>query len=108
MNWTILVEALIGITTVGVAYLTVRITRKKSEAEGVEVITRTALSLIEPLEARVASLEREVEGLEVEVRLWRELANRRGDQVAAMGGVPVPFEALLKEFGGLNLSPDDS
>ena len=77
-------------------------TSKSSEPMGVKLITETTLSLIEPLNEKVEALTREVESLEVELRVWRELAERRGRQVTTHGGTPVRFEDITAEWGGLS------
>lgn len=48
------------ITGVGSALISGLLVRKKNNAEATEIITRTAMSLIQPLENKVRKLERKV------------------------------------------------
>jgi len=98
-GWVTIIAALV---VGGGSWLAARLTFRSSEPLGVKLITETTLSLIEPLTEKVEQLEREVEGLEVELRVWRELAERRGRQVTEYGGTPVRFEDITAEWGGLN------
>lgn len=98
-GWVTIIAALV--TAVGV-WFGARLTFRSSQPMGVKLITETTLSLIEPLKQSISDLEREVENLEVELRTWREVANRRGHQVEALGGTPVRFEQVVSEWGGMN------
>ncbi len=97
-----LVTLLLGLLTVGGSYATVSLSRRRDKIEGIQVITDTTLSLIQPLREQVAELKGEVRALEWELRLWRELAERRAGQVVALGGAPIQLESLVQDFGGLN------
>ena len=101
-NLAAIIAGLVGLLGAVAAYAKLRPTNRKLDAEGSKMVVDIALSLVQPLEERIGSLEREVEALEVELRLWREVANRRGTQVIELGGVPIEFDALLAEWGNLN------
>ena len=96
------VTVIAAVVIAGGAWFGSRLTFKASEPMGVKLITETTLSLIEPLTEKVEKLEREVENLEIELRTWREVAGRRGDQVEALGGTPIRFDQVIDEWGGLN------
>lgn len=83
--------------------------RRKASSESINILTGTALSLVEPLRLRVNELEARVNALEAEVilekkeRLWRELhAAALIEQLHAAG---VPDHITLAEIRILYPNP---
>ena len=65
----------------------------KMEAEETEIITRTALALIEPLEKQLDAVTKRVADLEKENRSLRNWARMLSAQVIEGGATPVPIPA---------------
>ncbi len=65
----------------------------KIEAEETEIITRTALALIEPLEKQLDAVTERVNDLEKENRNLRVWARMLSAQVIEGGATPVPMPA---------------
>lgn len=65
----------------------------KLEAEETEIITRTALALIEPLEKQLDAVTKRVGDLEKENRSLRNWSRMLSAQVVEGGATPVPFPA---------------
>ncbi len=65
----------------------------KLEAEETEIITRTALALIEPLEKQLDAVTKRVSDLEKENRSLRNWARMLSAQVIEGGATPVPIPA---------------
>ncbi len=65
----------------------------KIEAEETEIITRTALALIAPLEKQLDAVTERVADLEQENRSLRNWARMLSAQVIEGGSVPVPIPA---------------
>ncbi len=89
VTWATTIVGLLG-TLSGIAALVgVLVNRKKLRADAADVITDTALTLVEPLQKRVRQLEDRVEELEQEKRrsaareheLEQELADKRAELV---------------------------
>ena len=59
-----IITLLAAIIASGATWATVRASNAKMQAEEAEVITRTALSLIEPMRAKITDLEARVKELE--------------------------------------------
>lgn len=81
------VGALGGLGGAG-AFVTVFLQRKKFKAEAADVLTDTALTLVEPLQARVRELETEARATRTEVRNAtteaRTLKNELHDVIAVL------------------------
>lgn len=90
-----------GLTGVG-AFLTVLFQRKKFRADAAGVITSSALTLVEPLQSRVASLEGETATLRGKVRTaQRESDRARSDADKARRQAALANEELLEVRGAL-------
>lgn len=75
--------------------------RRKNEADAADVLTKIALSLVRPLEERVAEVEADNHQLHQTVNLMERenAALRRWSQILTAqvienGGVPLPFDAV--------------
>ena len=100
-TWDLLATFIIGLLTVGGVYLTLKVNRPKIQAERTGIITKSALSLLDPLNKRIDKLEKiqrvnqeRIKDLEDEtarLRLWAQMLWR---QVLDLGGQPVPFETV--------------
>jgi hypothetical protein len=93
----VLITALVGLAAAviasGTTYKLAGPSANKLEAEETEIITRTALGLIQPLRDELQSITRRVADLEKENRaliLWSRMLSA---QVIEGGATPVPFEA---------------
>lgn len=69
--------AVIGGATVVASYLTVRVARHRLEDEAPERLTKTALSLIKPLEDRIKHLE-------VELQIQRDERTKLAERVKVL------------------------
>lgn len=65
----------------------------KIEAEETEIITRTALALIAPLEKQLDAVTKRVGDLEQENRALRNWSRMLSAQVIEGGATPVPYPA---------------
>jgi len=86
-----IITLLAAIIASGATWATVRASNAKMQAEEAEVITRTALSLIEPMRTKITDLEVRVKELEAEaaeIYIW---AKALSVQIIEMGGTPVPM-----------------
>ena len=68
-------------------------TAAKVEAEETEIITRTALALIAPLEKQLDAVTKRVGDLEQENRSLRNWSRMLSAQVIEGGATPVPYPA---------------
>lgn len=86
MSETLLV-ALIGVGSAVIgAVISGAFMASKNKADTTEVITKTCLSLIEPLQARVNDLE-------VELKDWMDCAEARAKQLIKANITPAPFKS---------------
>lgn len=86
-----LVTLLAAVIASGATWATVRASNAKMQAEEAEVITRTALSLIEPMKKEIADLKARVKELEAEVEEVYMWAKRLSAQVIELGQTPEPM-----------------
>ena len=97
MDPTIFVTAgvalVVGIIASGATWKLVGPTSSKMEAEETEIITRTALALIAPLEKQLDAVTARVADLERENRSLRNWSRMLSAQVIEGGATPVPFPA---------------
>lgn len=78
----------------GATWATVRASNKKTEAEEAEILSRAALSLVEPMQKKIYKLECKIDDLEKEINnvyLW---AKELSAQVIEHGGTPIPFSDI--------------
>lgn len=81
-----IVAALGGLGGIG-AFFQVFSQRRKFKAEATDVLTDTALTLVEPLRQRVAELEEEARRTREEVKQARNDARALRDEVVDLAGV---------------------
>lgn len=85
------ITLLAAIIASGATWATVRASNAKMQADEAEVITRTALSLIEPMKKEIADLKARITELEAEaaeIYIW---AKALSVQIIEMGGTPIPM-----------------
>ncbi len=90
----IIVSAFVGLVGVVIGALITSASQKrkvkaeseKTEAEANEQIRQTVMQLINPLQKRI-------EELEIELRDWKNWANRLVTQIEGLGCEPVPFKS---------------
>lgn len=84
MDWSLLIAALPGLAALIAAVLGYR----KGKTDANAVMVKTALSLVEPLEKRIAVLEAQVSVLRQENEELREGVRVLCDQIRALGHEP--------------------
>jgi len=95
-NTEVILTILVALATAFSTFATYRATRRKIDAEGSEVYTRTALSLIEPLKSRLKELEARVTHLEKENRALRAWGLANEELVRTHGGIPASLEHFME------------
>lgn len=93
----ILLTGIVAVVTAviasGATYKLAGPSANKLEAEETEIITRTALALIQPLEKQLDAVTARVADLEGENRSLRNWARMLSTQVIEGGATPVPYPA---------------
>lgn len=84
-----LVSAIVALSKLRVERRKLEAEREQLEAAATEQITRTALSLIEPLRRQVEELTQRVAALETELSEWKCGARLLTGQVVNLGEEPV-------------------
>ena len=90
---TALVAVAVAVVTSAATWRLAGPSADKLEAEETEIITRTALALLEPLNKELESLSKRVADLESENRALIRWSRILSAQVIEGGLTPVPFEA---------------
>ncbi|MFI7073550.1 hypothetical protein [Micromonospora sediminicola] len=100
-SWVSTVITIIGLVggAGGVAALVATIMqRKKIKADAADVITDTALTLVEPLRARVTELEVEVKGARTQVNAAREQAEAAQSEIGDLRATVRELTRMLKSW----------
>lgn len=101
----VLISFITAAATIVGAYLTVRAARRKNEADATDTLTKIALSLVEPLQTKLAEMQTELQRVEGEVdalkkenaqlHKWAQLLF---SQVVEHGGEPYSFDWVAERF----------
>ena len=87
-----IVTVIAAVIASGATWATVRASNRKTEAEEAEILSRAALSLVEPMQKKIHELECEVRDLRKEIEEVYVWAKALSAQIVEMGGNPLPFE----------------
>ena len=97
----ILISVIAALATVGASWLTVRVGRKKADADAVETLTDVALSLVKPLKVEIeilkekqAELMKKIVPLEEENAILHRWSQLLFSQVVEAGQEPIPFSQV--------------
>lgn len=86
-----IITLLAAVIASGATWATVKAANSKMQAEEAEIITRTALLLIEPMKIEITDLKARVKELEAEVEEVLMWAKRLSAQVLELGHSPAPL-----------------
>ena len=84
-----------------VTWLTIRASRPKVKADASDTLTKISLSLVEPLQERITTLEthmeeqdKKIDALEAENKSLHRWSQVLFSQVVEAGADPIPFETI--------------